>query len=291
MQRMLKKNKSVLLVLAMLLLGSILFSGCGQKEDDTGNTANNDENTELTGSITIAGSTSVQPFSEVLAEEFMAKNPGTQISVQGGGSSQGVAAAVSGAADIGAASRDLKDEEKAETPELQAIKIAIDGVAIVVNPANGVSDITMDDLKNVFTGNITNWKQLGGIDAPITVVSREAGSGTRDAFESIIMDDEPITASAIIQNSNGAVRTTVAGDKNAIGFVSLAVVNEEIKALSVDGVEASIDNIKSGNYKVFRNFNYLVKSEPTGLTKAFIDYVLGEEGQAIIEEEGAITVQ
>ncbi len=291
MLRMNAKKMSALLVLATLLSLSVLFSGCGQKEDAAKGTGNSAEKTELTGSLTIAGSTSVQPFSEVLAEEFMAKNPGTQISVQGGGSSQGVAAAVSGAADIGAASRDLKDEEKTETPELQAIKIAIDGVAIVVNPANGVSEISKEDVKNIFTGNITNWSELGGKDAPITVVCREEGSGTRDAFESIIMEEEPVTSSAIIQNSNGAVRTTVAGDENSIGFVSLAIVNDEIKALNIDGVEATVENIKSGTYKVFRNFNYLVKGEPTGLAKAFIDYVLSEEGQAIVQEEGAITVK
>lgn len=282
-----KKLTSVIL-LGVLVAIAALASGCGQQGAEDGNADTNDS-AKLTGTITIAGSTSVQPFSEVLAEEFMAKYPEVNINVQGGGSSQGVAAVISDAADIGASSRDLKPEEKKEN--LIETKLALDGVVIAVHPSNAVSDLSMEEVKNIYLGNITNWKEVGGKDAAITVVSREAGSGTRGAFEDIVMDKQDISNKVIIQNSNGAVRTTVAGDENAIGFVSLAIVNNEIKALDIDGVKANIDNIKAGNYKISRPFLYLTKGEPSDIVKAYLDFVLSDEGQSIIVEEGAISVK
>ena len=278
-----------LLIAGIMLLATIMVAGCGNTEEikEPGN-----ENTqELSGKLTIAGSTSVQPFSEVLAEEFMLINPQADISVQGGGSSQGVKAAISGVADIGAASREQKEEEMTENPDLLVARIAMDGVAVVVHPSNSVQDISQEEVKNIYAGNIKNWKELGGVDAAITVVSREDGSGTRDAFVSVVMDEEDIVASAIIQNSNGAVKTAVVGDPNAIGYVSLAVVDSDIKALNIEGAAPSVENIKAGTYKISRSFNYITKGEPTGLTQAFIEFVLSEEGQGIIVEEGAISVK
>ncbi len=287
------KRMLSLFIVGIMLLAAFAVAGCGNGEEDTGKESQDTTQTseELSGKLTIAGSTSVQPFSDVLAEEFMAMNPKVEISVQGGGSSQGVTAAVSGAADIGAASRNVKDEEMTESPDLAVTQIAMDGVAVVVHPSNPVQDITLEDVKNIYLGNITNWKDLGGNDARITVVSREEGSGTRDAFVGIVMDDEEIASSAIIQNSNGAVRTAVAGDENSIGYVSLAVVNSELKALDIEGVAASVENIKAGTYKISRPFNYITNGEPEGLAKAFIDYVLSDEGQQIIVDEGAIGVK
>lgn len=288
---MLKFAKSkVLLLIAILALGAFIVGGCGQTADKDQNDKGDSKEQGLSGSITIAGSTSVQPFSDVLAEEFMAQHPEVQINVQGGGSSQGVAAAVSGAADIGAASRELKEDEKSQG--LNVTRIALDGVAVIVNPANEkISDLTMEQVRNIYLGNITNWQELGGDNAPITVVCREEGSGTRDAFESIIMDKEKISNKVIIQNSNGAVRTAVAGDKNSIGFVSLAIVNDEVKAVKIEGIEPTVENIKNNTYKVYRPFNYLTKGEPDELVKAFIEYVLSDEGQKIMVEEGAISVK
>lgn len=284
---------SSFLLLGFLLLAVSFAGGCGQvSEQDNAGTPSEKQAQEadtLSGTITIAGSTSVQPFSEVLAEEFMKKYPEVQVNVQGGGSSQGVQAAISGAADIGSASRDLKDKEKEEN--LVETKLAIDGVAIVVHTSNKVNDLKIEDVKNIYIGNISNWKDLGGEDAKITVVCREDGSGTRGAFEDIVMDKEEITNKVIIQNSNGAIRTTVAGDKNAIGFISLAIVNDEVKALDIEGVEASVENIKSGSYKISRPFLYLTKTQPKGIVKAYLDFVLSDEGQAIVSEEGAITVK
>ncbi|KUG04918.1 phosphate abc transporter [hydrocarbon metagenome] len=290
---MLIKTKQIISFLAVgaMLLGTFALAGCGSGKDDGSQTQSGETTQELSGRLTIAGSTSVQPFSEVLAEEFMAIYPQVEINVQGGGSSQGVTAAASGVADIGAASRNVKDDEMTENPDLVIFPIAMDGVAIVVHPSNQVKDITQEDVKNIYVGNIKNWKEVGGEDAPITVVSREEGSGTRDAFVSILMDKEEIAARAIIQNSNGAVRTAVAGDPNSIGYVSLAVVNGDIKVLDIEGVVASAENIKAGTYKISRPFIYITNNPPEGLAKAFIDFVLSDEGQKIIVDEGAISVK
>lgn len=273
------------LILGILLAGVALASGCGTKKTEGENKAGG----ELSGTLTIAGSTSVQPFSEVLAEKFMEKNKNVQVNVQGGGSSQGVEAAISGAADIGSASRDLKDEEKAKAT-LVSTPIAIDGVAIVVNKDNKVASLTSEQVKNIYLGNIKNWKEVGGTDAPITVVTREDGSGTRECFSKGIMNEENMISSAIVQNSTGAVRTTVAGDKNAIGYVSMASVTSEVIAVDLDGVAATEANVKSGDYKLQRPFIYITKDAPKGLAKAFIDFVLSDEGQKIIVDEGAFSV-
>jgi phosphate transport system substrate-binding protein len=231
----------------------------------------------------------VQPFSEVLAEEFKAKNPGVQINVQGGGSSVGIEAAVSGAAQIGASSRGLKAEEKAQG--LVDTTIALDGIAIVVNPANSVPGLKTEQVMNIYLGNIKNWKEVGGPDAVITVVTREEGSGTRDAFSDLVMAKKDIVKTAIVQNSTGAVRTTVASDKNAIGYISLASMNQEVKAVDIDGAAASEANVKAGTYKIQRPFLYATKGNPDGLAKAFIDFVLSPEGQQLIVEEGAFSVK
>ncbi|HNX29255.1 MAG TPA: phosphate ABC transporter substrate-binding protein [Syntrophomonadaceae bacterium] len=282
----LKREKTFsLILLGALLLMSLAIIGCGGSEKQDADSQG--ESSELSGSITIAGSTSVQPFSDVLAEEFMVKYPGTQVNVQGGGSSQGITAVVSGTADIGAVSRELKDEEKAEN--LKEYNLALDGIAIAVNPANQVSDLTLEQLKNIYLGNITNWSEVGGSDAVITLVNREEGSGTRGAFEELVMGEDAIADYAIVQNSTGAVKTIIETDKNAIGYISLAVADEKVKSLKIEGVEASADNVISGQYKISRPFIYITTEEPTGLVKAYLDFVLSDEGQAIVVEEGAIS--
>ena len=271
------------LLLGLLLLGAAMVSGCGKQ------TATNDSANGLAGTLTIAGSTSVQPFSDVLAEKFMEKNKNVQVNVQGGGSSQGIEAATSGAAAIGSSSRAVKNEEKTKG-NLVDTTIALDGIAIVVHPANTVENLKTEDIRNIYLGNIKNWKEVGGPDALITVVSREEGSGTREAFTSLVMDKKDILKTAIIQNATGAVRTTVVGDKNAIGYVSLASLNESVKALDIDGAAATDANVKAGTYKLQRPFVYVTKEAPAGLAKAFIDFVLSAEGQKIITDEGAISI-
>jgi phosphate transport system substrate-binding protein len=278
-----RKNVGKLVLAGLIVMLLISIVGCARQQNTSQDIG------KLSGTLTIAGSTSVQPFSEVLAEAFQAKNAGVQVNVQGGGSSQGVEAAISGAANIGSVSRDVTPEEKAKN--LVVTPIAVDGVAIVINPANKITALTMEDVKNIYLGNIKNWKELGGNDAAITVVSREDGSGTRDAFSTIVMNKEDMVKTAIIQNSTGAVRTTVAGDKNAIGYISLSKVNKDVKSLDIDGVKASEANIKAGNYKLQRPFIYITKGAPQGLAKTFIDFVLSDEGQNIIVKEGAFKIK
>jgi len=271
-----------ILMVGVLLLGAGFIAGCGNKSDNEKNSAG------LTGTLTVAGSTSVQPFSEVLAEKFMALNKGVQVNVQGGGSSVGIEAAISGAAGIGSTSRAVTTEEKAQG--LVDTTIALDGIAVVVHPSNPIGVMKNADVMNIYLGNIKNWKEIGGPDAPITVVTREDGSGTREAFTSLVMNKKDIIKTAIVQNSTGAVRATVAGDKNAIGYVSLSSVDQSVKALQIDGVAATEANVKNGTYKLQRPFIYVTKGEPTGFAKAFIDFVLSPEGQKLIVEEGAVSV-
>lgn len=279
------KKVGTVFLAGLLMFGALATAGCGKQEASA---PPQQPTPGLSGTLTVAGSTSVQPFSEVLAEEFMAANKEVQINVQGGGSSVGIESAVSGAAGIGAVSRSVTSEEKAKG--LVDTIIALDGIAIVVHPSNAISSISTADVMNIYLGNIKNWKQLGGLDAPITVVTREDGSGTREAFTSLVMNKKDIISTAIVQNSTGAVRTTVAGDKNAIGYVSLSSLNQEVKALQVDEIAANEANVKNGTYKLQRPFIYVTKGEPSGLAKAFIDYVLSPQGQQLIVEEGAITV-
>lgn len=270
-------------LVAILALATVLVSGCEKKHaENTSDTA-----TRLRGSITVAGSTSVQPFSEVLAEEFMALHPGTRINVQGGGSSQGIEAVKTEIAAIGASSRDLKPEEK----DLKEFLIARDGIAVVVNPTNPINDLTAVQVKDIFLGKVTNWKQVGGKDARITLVSRESGSGTRDGFEALVMNKEAISDKALIANSTGAIKTAIAGDQKAIGYISMAGLDETVKALAIDGVKPSIETIAAEQYKIFRPFIYVTKNQPTGLSKAFIDFVLSSEGQRVLEDEGAVRVK
>ena len=274
-------------LLVVLLLGAFA-AGCGGTEEKKEEGASKPQQEELVGTITVAGSTSVQPFSEVLAEAFTAENPKAKVNVQGGGSSQGIEAAKTGAADIGASSRDLKPEEKEGMKEFV---IARDGIAVVVHPSNQVEGLSVDQIRDIFLGKITNWKQVGGSDAQIAVVTREAGSGTRDGFEHLVMNKQPVTDKALVANSSGAVKSTVAGDKNAIGYISMAAIDASVKTLAVDGVKPSKESVKSAEYKISRPFIYVTKGEPTGVAKAFIDFVLGEEGQKLLEDEGAVSIK
>jgi phosphate transport system substrate-binding protein len=245
----------------------------------------------LSGSISITGSTTVQPLAEKLAEDFMAKNPDVEIEVTGGGSSVGVKAAAQGTADIGNASREIKPEELAEFPNLKVHVIARDGIAIVVHPDTAVSGLTVEQVRDIFSGKITNWNEVGGADAAIIVASREEGSGTRDAFQEMVMGEALITENAILQQSNGALRTTVANTPNSIAYLSFGYLDESVKVLPLDGVEATEENASNGTYPVVRPLNMLTNGEPEGVVKAFLDFVLGPEGQAIVRAEGYIPVK
>jgi phosphate transport system substrate-binding protein len=236
------------------------------------------------GSVTLAGSTAFQPFAEKLAEEYDAEHPEVNVTVQGGGSALGISAALNGAAQIGMA--DLV-ELPADAAALVPTVAARDGIAVVVNPKNSVSDIPMAKLREIYMGNIRSWKELGGADEPITVVSRESGSGTRSSFQSILGRFD-LTTDAIIQDSNGTIRETVANDARAIGYLSYGLVNEKIKSIKVDGIACTTEAILSGDYRLVRPIYLLTLGEPEGATGAFIDYVLSPAGQAMIQADGLL---
>jgi len=222
----------------------------------------------------------------------MAKNPDVQIDVQGGGSSVGVKSAGEGTVDIGMASREIKDSEKTEFPELKIYTIARDGIAIVVHPGVAVDGLTKDQVRDIFSGAITNWSEVGGPDKAIVVVSREEGSGTRGAFEEMVMGEEAVIVdTAILQPSNGAVKATVSTTEDSIAFLSFGYLDTSVKALAIDGVDATVANALNGTYPIVRPLTMLTNGEPEGVVKAFLDFILSDAGQAIIEEEGYLPVK
>jgi len=240
-----------------------------------------------TKSVTMAGSTAFQPFAEKLADQYMSKQSEVTITVQGGGSAVGIQSAISGAAQIGMADLVILPEE---AQVLTTTVAARDGIAVVVNPTNSVSALTTDQIRDIMNGKIKNWKEVGGADAPVTVVSREAGSGTRSSFEQIITDIS-LTEDALIQDSNGTIRETVANDANAIGYLSHGLLNEKIKALLVDGQACSNESITDGTYKLVRPIFLLVKGTPEKEVQDFIDYILSDEGQQTITANGLLSAK
>jgi phosphate transport system substrate-binding protein len=242
--------------------------------------------------IALAGSTTVQPLAESLANAFMAMYPDVVITVQGGGSSVGVKSAGEGTVDIGNASREIKSTEFDEYPDLVVHTIARDGIAIVVHPDVPVDGLTKDQVKGIYEGSITVWDEVGGPSIPIIVVGREEGSGTRGAFGELVMGDEEfaMVETAILQPSNGAVVTTVSTTPDSIGFISFGYMDESTKPLAMDGVEPTVANALGGDYPVVRPLNMLTNGEATGVVKDFLDFVFSDEGQAIVVDEGYLSV-
>jgi phosphate transport system substrate-binding protein len=237
-----------------------------------------------TASFTVAGSTAFQPFAEKLAEQFMAAHPGVSITVQGGGSAVGIQSAVSGAAQIGMA--DLP-ELPPEAKDLTGVVVARDGIAMIVHPANRVAGLTTAQIRGVFDGAITNWKDLGGNDRPVRVVSREAGSGTRTSFEKIVGGIR-LVADAIVQDSNGTIRETVANDPDAVGYLSHGLLTDRVRAVPVDGAECSDAHILAGRYRLVRPVFFLTRGAPCGPVRDFVEYVLSAEGQETIRKNGLL---
>ena len=245
---------------------------------------------ELTGSITMIGSTSMEKLANALAETFMEKNPGVTVSAEFVGSSAGIEAVLNKTADIGNSSRNLKDEEK-QNGAVENV-VAIDGIAVCVDASNTVKDLTKEQLADIYTGKVTNWKDLGGSDTPIVVVGREAGSGTRDAFEELLgVKDACAYANEL--DSTGAVIAKVASTPGAIGYASLDAVDDSVITVALEGVEASAENIKAGNYFLSRPFVMATNGEieaQSELVKAWFEFVLGEEGQSVAATLGLITI-
>jgi len=260
----------------MLLMG--LATGCGPVASSAG------------GGISVAGSTSVQPFAELLAEEYARERPTAPVvNIQGGGSTAGIEAALTGAADVGMSSRELKDSELAQG--LVSQPIAYDAIVVVVHPDNPVAALTSEEVRRIFAGEVDNWSQLGGGDDRITLVVREEGSGTRGAFDELMMGDTRVSARALRQDSNGAVRVIVNSDRNAIGYMSLGIVGDFVKPVPLDGVTPTVEASMAGDYFLVRPFLFTWLGELSAPAQRFVDYCLTAEAQAILGLEGLIPVE
>jgi phosphate transport system substrate-binding protein len=238
-------------------------------------------------SINIVGSTSVQPFAEMLAQEFERLNPGVHVEVQGGGSTAGIQSVLQNIADIGTCSRQLAGSET----NLNSILIAKDGLAIVVHPSNSIDNLSREQIRDIFSGKITSWKELGGKDQPIRIITREEGSGTREAFVKMVMGKSRISRKALNQESNGAVKELVKNDPCGIGYMSLGLVVNELKMVSVDGIKPTIDEAKAGKYPLVRPFLFVTKNEIKPESQKFIDFVLSSNAQEILRREGLIPIK
>jgi len=254
-----------------LCLFQLLLPGCHRKQ----------------AGVSVVGSTSVQPFAEALAEEFMAGHSAEKIFIQGGGSTAGIQAVLTGASQVGMSSRKLEESEK----NLIAIPIIYDAIAVIVHRANPLNDLSMDQIRKIYSGKVTRWNELRGPDRAITVVTREEGSGTRETFQNLVMGkNEEISLGALVQDSNGAIRQVVADDPNAVGFISLGLVNDRVKALKIDGIEPTLENILAHRYQIVRPFLFIFKSSPQGVAKEFLDYVLSPKGQKLLMQEGLVSM-
>lgn len=316
-----KFRKIVLSILTVAMLGA--FTACGKENTTdasqiTSNGNTNETNTPdsatpdsattpdsansntnevaqdeggLSGTITITGSTSVEKPLTAMIDEFTAINPDVAINYTGTGSSAGISDTIAGANDIGASSRELKEDEKVDG--LKEVVFAYDGIAVAVNPANPVTDLTVEDLARIYSGQITNWKELGGEDAEIIVVSREGSSGTRSAFEELIKleDAGGLVENATVVEGNGNVQANVAGNVNAIGYVSFSFIDDSVKSVQVNGVEANAENAKAGTYPLSRPFLFVyMEDKATPTVQAFLDFAISEDGQRFVEDHGGIRV-
>ena len=277
-----------------LALALGLFTGCGSSNQDQGSSSGSQSNTndsstvELSGTVNTDGSTSMESVVKALGEAFMELNPGVTVNYSGTGSGTGIQSAIDGTCDLGLSSRALKDEEK-QNGAVENI-VALDGVAVVINPANGVEDLTVEQIAQIFTGEITNWSELGGTDGEIAVFGREAGSGTRGAFEEIVGVEDACKYTNEY-SSTGDVIGNVASNPNAIGYASLSAVNDTVKAVKVNGVAPSEDTVKDGSYEIQRPFVMVTKegAELSEAAQAFLDFAMSAEAADYIAAAGAVS--
>lgn len=280
--------KKIIIIAAVLALMTGALTGCGadgssaDKKADSGKSASSQ-------TVATDGSTSMEKVIGFLSEAYMQEHGDVKVTYNPTGSSSGIQAVAEGRCDIGLASRDLKEEE---TADLQGTVVAIDGIGIIVNSDNPVTDLTIEQIGKIYTGEITNWKEVGGSDAPIVCIGREAASGTRDGFEEVTGTKDQCRYSQEL-TSTGDVVQTVSGNPNAVGYASVASANDTIKMVSVEGVTPTTETIQDGGYKIQRNF-VLVTKKDTALSKAaqdFFDFATSSQADSLITEAGAVPVK
>ncbi|NLX48560.1 MAG: phosphate ABC transporter substrate-binding protein [Methanospirillum sp.] len=279
--------------LAAVVIGALLVAGC-TGTGETATPAPTGPPGGPAGRLSVTGSTTVLPVAQALAERYMDLNSGADIQVSGGGSSVGIAAVGEKTAEIGMASRGLKDAETAKYAALEPVAIARDGIAVIVHPSNAVAHLTLDQVREIYAGNVTNWKDVGGQDRQIVAIGRDSASGTREFFTEKVMGTTSTTATMLEKNSNGAIQSSVAPNPGAIGYVGLGYLDATVRAvpLQVDGtaVEPSIETVADGRYPVARELYFVTSGGATGLAQEFIAFALSGEGQQIVEKEGFIPV-
>ena len=279
---------------ALLLAGTMALAGCSAEEpaSEAEPTAEGAAE-ELEGSITVQGSDTLLNVATAWSESFMDENPGVDISVQGGGSGTGIAALINGTVDFANSSRGIKDEEIAEAEgkgmDIVEHSVAIDGIAVVVNPANGVSNLSLDELGRIFRGEVTNWKDVGGADAEIVLLSRDSSSGTYEYFkEAVVGEDFEYAASAKLLPSNQAIAGEVTANEAGIGYIGLGYITPDVKVVAVDDVVATVETAADGTYPISRYLYMYSDGEPEGVMAAYLDWILGAEGQQLVEDEGFV---
>lgn len=240
--------------------------------------------------LQIIGSTSVLPLADKLADAYMESNSQTLIQVQGGGTSVGISSTGEGIVEMGSASREVLSGEQQKFPDLKRFTIAYDGIAIITHPDTKLSSLSLEQIRAIFSGEITNYSQVGGEDVEIVLVAREEGSGTRAMFENLVMSQNgqisPIHSSAILQTSNGAVRTTVAETPHAISFLSMAYLDESVSVVPVEGVLPGMETLRDNTYPLIRPLYLLTRGEPQGLSRDLLDFIRSPEGQEIVRQQG-----
>lgn len=277
------KKKVLVLTAGVLVILGMILSGCAPKKVEQ-------------VSITMNGSTTVFPIAQRWAELYMDMHPNVNISVEGTGSGNGIAALIDGTTDIANSSREIKSSEIEKAKEKGVnpteIQIALDGLAIVVHPEVDVSNLTKEQVKQIFFGEIKNWKELGGQDLPIVVVTRDTSSGTYGAFVELALgNEEKIVSSALVQGSNQAVKNVIGTTRGSIGYIGLGYVDSSVKTVKLDGIEPNVENVLNHSYGLGRKLYMYTNGEPKGEVKNFIDYCLSEEGQKVVEEVGFIRIK
>ena len=289
-----KRNKSFIVVLALLIAFSVIFTGCGKTDTPApdqgtpGQAAN--EPAGISGTVTASGSSALQPLAERAAELFMEKNPKASIQVQGGGSGTGLKQVSEGASNIG--NSDVYAEEKLPAEQAAALvdhKVCVVGFATVVNSQVTVDNLTSQQLIDIFTGKIKNWKEVGGSDLPIVILNRPSSSGTRATFKKYALNGaDEAEGQALTEESSGAIKKTIQDTPGAISYLALSYLDSNVKALKYEGVEPTADNVTNGSYPIWSYEHMYTKGEASGATKAFIEYMMSDDFKATIKEMGYI---